>query len=172
MSVWCVTDTHLYTHHHPQSLAPLSQCTSLSVLLLGRCCLAAVPEQVARLAGLQELELAFNHLTKRLPGGVYLHDLRVLDLSHNRLTVIPRVLANATKLKQLYVHHQETQIALMDDESYAVVAQLSELERIAVISDGDTPIKLKPRRHLNDYWLPTDFEANVQRLQERGVLVT
>lgn len=90
----------------PQSLAPLTHCSQLTVLLIGRCCLSAVPEPVSRLAGLQELDLAFNHLSKRLPGGAYLTDLRVLDLSHNRLNEIPRVLVNATKLKWLFVHHQ------------------------------------------------------------------
>lgn len=94
---------------HPaptQSLVPLTQCTQLTVLLIGRCCLSTVPDSVTRLAGLQELDLAFNHLSKRLPGGAYLNDLRVLDLSHNRLSEIPRVLVNASKLKWLFVHHQ------------------------------------------------------------------
>ena len=90
----------------PQSLAPLTSCSQLTVLLIGRCCLSSVPAAVSQLAGLQELDLAFNHLSKRLPGGAYLTDLRVLDLSHNRLNEIPRVLGNATKLKWLFVHHQ------------------------------------------------------------------
>ncbi len=172
----CSTTMHdnLLDHHHhippPQALAPLTQCNYLSVLLLGRCCLPIVPELVTSLP-LHVLDLAFNHI-KRLPNGIYLESLHVLDLSHNRFTKIPTVLKNAKELRELYVHHQDTHIALLDDDSHAVVEQMSKLKKLALIHDGDMPIRLKPPRHLNTYWLPTEFEINVQRLQARGVLVT
>lgn len=70
---------------------------------------------------------------------------------------------------------QETQVALLDDKSYAVVERLLDLEHLAVLTGGRTPIKLKTgggMRRPPDYWLPTEFEQNVRLLQERGVLVS
>ncbi|QKQ75289.1 leucine-rich repeat domain-containing protein [Nostoc sp. TCL240-02] len=86
--------------------------------------LTEIPEAIASLTGLQELNLSYNQLTQLPEAIASLTQLQQLNLSDNQLTTLPEVIASLSQLQQLYL--SGNQLA----EVLEVIASLTQLQRL------------------------------------------
>ena len=59
-----------------------------------------MPEEISKLLGIQSIRFKSN-LLKILPVGLFSESLKLLDLSKNKLELIPKEINNATHLVEL-----------------------------------------------------------------------
>jgi GTPase SAR1 family protein len=105
----------------PESIASLTQ---LQELNLGSNLVRSLPESIASLTQLQRLYLADNGLREVPKSIASLTQLRHLDLSYNLLTELSESIASLTQLQRLYLSYNQLRSL---PESIASLTQLQEL---------------------------------------------
>ena len=102
----------------PEAIAQLS---NLRELDLSDNQLTTLPEAIAQLSNLRELDLSDNQLTTLPEAIAQLSNLRELDLSDNQLTTLPEAIAQLSNLRELYLRNN--QLTTLPE----AIAQLSNL---------------------------------------------
>ena len=105
----------------PEAIAQLS---NLRELDLSDNQLTTLPEAIAQLSNLRELDLSDNQLTTLPEAIAQLSNLRELDLRNNQLTTLPEAIAQLSNLRVLYLRNN--QLTTLPE----AIKQLSQLEKL------------------------------------------